>query len=111
MSVANTPATTPRLLAAFSERSGEVVWADVVAAGRKSAAFRRWIDELSAQGYPALTQLRRDGFIDDLGLLETELRRALQKEPVGPLTQMVGQRLLDLLAAHRDSVCLFLEEG
>jgi hypothetical protein len=81
-----------------------------VAAGRECAAFRLWIDDLPEEGYYALMQLRGCGFSYDLIELETQLIRALQEGPAGPLARIVGQRVLNLLAAHHDAVCFLLEE-
>jgi hypothetical protein len=99
------------LQAHFRERSGLTVPAGVVAAGRECAAFRLWIDGLPEPGNSALLQLRQYGFVYDLPELEAELRRALQDGPAGPLARIVGQRVLDLVAAHPGAVCFFLEEG
>jgi hypothetical protein len=99
------------LQAHFRERSGLTVPAGVVASGRECAAFRQWIDELPGEGLGALLQLRQYGFVYDLGELEAQLFRALRDRPAGPLARIVGQRVLNLLAAHPSAVCFFLEEG
>jgi hypothetical protein len=103
-------APAQRLRATFCARSGQTVLVGIVAVGRQGAAFRQWIDALPRESYTALVRLRWDGFAYDLVELEMQLLQALQAEPVGPLTQIVGQRLLELLAAHHDAACFFLEE-
>ncbi len=99
-----------RLRAHFCEPDGRAAPAGVVATGRECAAFRLWIDDLPAEGYGALLQLRACGFAYDLIDLETQLIHALRKRQAGPLARIVGQRLLDLLADHHDAACFFLEE-
>jgi hypothetical protein len=100
-----------RLWANFCEPSGTVAPAGSVATGRESAAFRLWIDSLPAEGNEALMQLRECGFAYDLAQLQNQLARALRAGPAGPLTRVVGQRVLALLAAHRTASCFLLEEG
>jgi hypothetical protein len=108
----HTLAAPARLLRAqFCDPSGRTIPAGVVAADRECAAFRLWIDNLSPAGVDALIQLRECGFVYDLDGLEAQLLRALNAGPVGPLTRIVAQRLLDLLAHHAGAVCLLLEEG
>jgi hypothetical protein len=108
----NTLSAQARLLRAhFCESSGQTIPAGVLAADREYTSFRGWIDNLPPTGADALIQLREYGFVYDLDGLETQLLRALNSGPTGPLTRIVGQRLLDLLAAHAGAVCLLLEEG
>jgi hypothetical protein len=112
MFASNTLTAQQRLLLAhFCHASGQTIPAGVVAADRECMAFRGWIDNLSPTGADALIQLRECGFVYDLDSLEAQLVRALNAGPTGPLTRIVGQRLLDLLAAHTGAVCLLLEEG
>jgi hypothetical protein len=85
--------------------------AGAVASGKECSAFRLWIDGLPARGNDALLQLRSCGFSYDLDNLRAQLFRALRDGPAGPLARIVGQRVLDLLAAHRDAVCFLLEES
>jgi hypothetical protein len=111
MSATNTPTAPAQCLRArFCEQSGETAPGSVVAAGWECAAFRLWIDDLPEEGHYALMQLRGCGFSYDLIELETQLSRALQEGPAGPLARIVGQRVLDLLAAHHDAACFLLEE-
>jgi hypothetical protein len=111
MFASNTLAAPARLLRAhFCDSSGSTLPAGVVAAGRECAAFRQWIDGLSPSGTDALMQLREYGFVYDLDGLENQLMHALAAGPTGPLTRIVAQRLLDLLAAHYGAVCFLLEE-
>jgi hypothetical protein len=63
------------------------------------------------EGNGELMQLRGCGFSYDIDELEAELFRALREGPAGPLARIVGQRLLDLLADHRDAACMFMEEA
>ncbi len=101
----------PRLWANFSEPSGSIAPGGAIATGKESAAFRLWIDSLPPEGNAALLQLREYGFAYDLAELKDQLGRALQVGPVGPLSRVVGQRLLALLVVHREATCFFLEEG
>jgi hypothetical protein len=100
-----------RLRAHFSDPSGQTIPAGVVASGRECTSFRVWIDGLPQSGSDALIQLREYGFVYDLDGLETQLQRALNNGPAGPLTRIVAQRLLNLLATHSGAVCLLLEEA
>jgi hypothetical protein len=112
MFATNTLAVPTRILRAhFCESSGQTIPAGVVAADRECAAFRLWVDNLAPTGIDALIQLRECGFVYDLDRLETQLHHALNAGPVGPLTRIVAQRLLDLLASRAGAVCLLLEEG
>jgi hypothetical protein len=88
---------------------GQLAPAGTIAAGRECAVFGAWIDELPAAGHEALIQLRECGFACDLELLEAQLRRALHAGPVGPLSRLVGQRLLALLATRGPASCLLIE--
>jgi hypothetical protein len=69
------------------------------------------VDNLVPTGIDALIQLRECGFVYELDALESQLHQALNAGPIGPLTRIVAQRLLDLLAARNGAVCLLLEEG
>jgi hypothetical protein len=112
MSPATTePTSALHLRAHFRERSGLTAPAGIVASGTECAAFRLWIDDLPEEGSGALLQLRQYGFVYDLSELEAQLFCALRDGPAGPLARIVGQRVLDLLAAHPSAVCFFLEEG
>jgi hypothetical protein len=82
-----------------------------VAVGQECRAFRLWVDGLPEKGHEALMQLRRHGFAYDLDGLEAELRRALRTEVTGPISRVVGQRLLRVLAARDGASCFLLEEG
>jgi hypothetical protein len=103
--------SSPCLHATFCEESGHLFQAGAVAVGRECPAFRLWIDDLASTGNEALMQLRECGFVYDLAGLRTQLLRALKNGPAGPLARIVGQRVLDLVAAHHDAVCFFLEEA
>jgi hypothetical protein len=100
----------PCLHAYFSEQSGETSRPRILAMGREGAAFRFWVDSLPTEGNEELMQLRGCGFSYDIDELEAELFRALRDGPAGPLARIVGQRLLDLLADHRDAACIFMEQ-
>jgi hypothetical protein len=104
-------APAPRLWANFCEPSGSIAPGGAVATGKESAAFRLWIDSLPPAGNEALVQLRECGFAYDLAALKVQLGRALQVGPIGPLSRVVGQRVLALLAVHREATCFFLEES
>jgi hypothetical protein len=112
MFASNTLAAQARLLRAhFCDPSGQTIPAGVVASGQECTSFRIWIDSLPQAGTDALIQLREYGFVYDLDGLEAQLLHALHNGHAGPLTRIVGQRLLNLLAAHSGAVCLLLEEG
>lgn len=101
---------TGGLLGLFCDPSGPAGPPSVVATGRESAAFRLWVDDLPEEGNEALMQLRACGFAYDLAQLQQQLLQALRAAPAGPMTRIVGQRVLDLLAAHRGASCFVLEE-
>jgi hypothetical protein len=112
MFATNTLAAQARLLRAqFCDASGQTIPAGVVATGQECAAFRVWIDSLPPSGIDALIQLREYGFVYDLDGLEAQVLQALHNGPAGPVTRIVAQRLLNLLATHAGAVCLLLEEG
>jgi hypothetical protein len=97
-----------RLKAELADNAGTLWSAGAVAVGGECTAFRCWIDGLPPQGNDAILQLRQSGFTYDLGALDAQLRRALQQGPAGPLVRLVAQRLLTLLAVHRNAGCLLL---
>jgi hypothetical protein len=99
------------LLAYWCDRSGRLVSAGAVAAGAECEAFRLWVDGLAPEGAGALVQLRQYGFTYELADLEAQLRRALGGGPAGPLTRLVAQRLLALLAGRPEAACFLLEGG
>jgi hypothetical protein len=99
-----------RLIAYFCDPPVRPALAGVVAAGPECAAFRAWVDALSAQA-GALRQLRCHGFTYDPEALGRELAQALAGGPPGAAARLVGQRLLALLAARRGAACFLLEEG
>jgi hypothetical protein len=112
MLATNTLTAKARLLRAhFCIPSGQTVPAGVVARDRECTAFRAWIDNLPPSGIDALIQLREYGFVYDLDGLAAQLVKALNTVPSGPLTRIVGQRLLDLLSGHVGAECMLLEEG
>jgi hypothetical protein len=98
-----------RLKAGLADGGGTVRPAGDVAVGGECAAFRSWVEALPPQGNHAILQLRELGFTYDLGELESQLRRALRLQPAGPLVWRVGQRVLELLAMHRNSGCFLLD--
>jgi hypothetical protein len=102
-------ASTPALRAYWCDGSGQLVSAGAVAAGAECEAFRLWVDGLTPSGVGALVQLRHYGFTYDLAALAAELQGALGGGPAGPLTRLVGQRLLALLAGHPEAACFLLE--
>jgi hypothetical protein len=83
----------------------------VVATGEECVAFRLWVDGLPEEDNGALIQLREAGFVYHLGELRWQLRRALRDGGAEPVVRIVGQHVLDLLAARRGAACFFLEEG
>ncbi len=112
MFVTNTLAVPTRhLRATFCDSSGQTTPAGVVAADRECTAFGLWVDNLAPDGIDALRQLRECGFVYDLDALQAQLHHALNAGPVGPLTRIVAQRLLQLLASRNGAVCLLLEES
>jgi hypothetical protein len=98
-----------RLKAGLADGAGKVMPAGDVAVGGECAAFRSWVDGLPPQGHDAILQLRQSGFTYDLGELEAQLRRALRLQSAGPIAWRVGQRVLELLAMHRNADCFLLD--
>jgi hypothetical protein len=99
------------LLASIRTPEGLTPAGPVAAGIGECEAFRLWVDGLAPEGNEALMQLRQYGFTCDLVTLAAQLRRALEAGPAGPVSRIVGQRLLGLLARLPPEGCFFLEEG